>query len=127
MKWIRKKKEKGDKAEQLAADYLSGQGYRIVERNFRCKLGEIDLIARDGDDLVFVEVRSRFSRTSPNPAYSVDFRKQKKIAQVAELYLVKHYRQMPLARFDVVLVTLEDSTVEHIPNAFEAEGSGFYM
>ncbi len=127
MKWIRQKKEKGDKAEQLAADYLSGQGYRIVERNFRCKLGEIDLIARDGEDLVFVEVRSRFSRNSPNPAYSVDFRKQKKIAQVAELYLVKHFRQMPPARFDVVLVTLEDGSIEHIPNAFAAEGTGFYM
>lgn len=127
MKWIGKKKEKGDRAEQLAADYLSGQGFRIVERNFRCKLGEIDLIARDGEDLVFVEVRSRFSRNSPNPAYSVDYRKQKKIAQVAELYLVKKFRRMPPARFDVVLVTLDDSTIEHIPNAFSVADSDFYM
>ena len=127
MKWTRRKQEKGRRAEQIAADYLTELGYRIVKRNYRCKLGEVDLIARDGDEVVFVEVRSRYAKGYPDPAYSVDYRKQKKIAQVAEFFLVKHFKNMPTARFDVALVTLEDSSVDHIRDAFTVDGDSFYL
>ena len=72
MKDRKQARERGRRAEQIAAKYLSKQGYRIIERNFACKLGEIDIIARHEGDLVFVEVRSRHSASAVNPAYSVD-------------------------------------------------------
>lgn len=112
---------RGQKAEQVAVDYLSGLGYRIVERNFSCKLGEIDIVARQGGDLVFVEVRSRHSVTARDPVHTVDRRKQAKLIRAASFYLMtKHPEPIP-ARFDVVLVTLgEPPTVEVIPNAIDA-------
>ncbi|MEJ2718754.1 MAG: YraN family protein, partial [Deltaproteobacteria bacterium] len=97
--------ERGRRAEKIAANYLSKQGYRIIERNFACKLGEIDIIARHEGDLVFVEVRSRHSASAVNPAYSVDRHKQRKIVRSAEVYLDKHFDRTPPSRFDVVLVT----------------------
>lgn len=112
---------RGQKAEQLAVDYLSGCGYRIVERNFSCKLGEIDIIAREGGDLVFVEVRSRHSVSARDPIHTVDWRKQAKLVRAASFYLMtKHPEPVP-ARFDVVIVTLgKPPIVEVIPNAFDA-------
>lgn len=106
----------------MAADYLIGRGYKIIERNFVCRLGEIDIIARDGEYLVFAEVRSRHSATALDPAFSVNRRKQRKIAQVAQIYLSKHYRTDPPCRFDVVLVTVgPPAEVELIPDAFGVE------
>jgi len=110
---------KGDLAEQIASDHLQEAGYQIVERNFHCKLGEIDIIARHGGELVFVEVRSKHSSATIHPSFSVNRGKQKRIAKAAQVYLDGHYQRPPLCRFDVVIVTMGNPpVVEVIPNAF---------
>jgi putative endonuclease len=115
-------RRKGTKAEELAARHLKDIGYRILETNFECSLGEIDIIAHQGSDLVFIEVRSRSSASSLNPVVSINRRKRNKVVQVAQAYLDKHYRQPPPCRFDVVLVTVGPPTeIEVIPDAFGAE------
>jgi putative endonuclease len=112
-------RDRGRLAEQVAADHLEARGYRIIEKNFVCKLGEIDIIAQHAGELVFVEVRSRGSASSLNPVFSVDRQKQKRIIRAAEIYLGKRYREVPPARFDVAIVTLgEPTVVEIIENAF---------
>jgi putative endonuclease len=115
-------RKRGQLAEQVAVDYLINQGYRIVERNFLCKLGEIDIIARHNGDLVFVEVRSGKRTPTFDPIFSVDRKKQTKIIRAAQVYLDKHFRTEPTSRFDVVLVTLDDPPrVEIIPDAFNLD------
>lgn len=117
-------RNRGWLAEQLAADHLVTQGYRIVERNFSCKLGEIDIIARHGSDLVFVEVRSGKRTPEFDPVFSVNRKKQEKIIRAAQVYLDKHFKNEPPARFDVVLVTLGNPPrVEIIPDAFNLDFS----
>lgn len=113
---------RGFAAEDLAARYLEDHGYRIVERNFLCKLGEIDIIAYHNDELVFVEVRSGKKGNLVDPIYSINYSKQKKIIRAASLYLAKKFSTPPFARFDVVVVTLGAiPNVELIPNAFMAD------
>jgi putative endonuclease len=115
-------RERGQVAEQIAVDHLLRQGYRVVERNFLCKLGEIDIIANQGGELVFVEVRSRKSANSLDPVFSVNRRKQERILKSAQVYLDKRFASPPPSRFDVVLVTLAPTPqVEVIPNAFQAD------
>jgi len=112
-------RERGSKAEQLAVDYLVDRGYEIIERNFVCKVGEIDIIARHGGDVVFVEVRSRHSPEALNPVYTVNRGKQNKIIRAAHVFLDRRFPRMPPSRFDVVIVTLGNPPqVELIPNAF---------
>lgn len=76
--------------ESIAARYLADQGLELIESNFSCKLGELDLIMKDGDTLVFVEVRSRSSLAFMDPVTSVDYRKQKKLLRSASVYLKYH-------------------------------------
>jgi putative endonuclease len=117
--------EKGRIAEQLAVETLEENGYRILERNFKCKIGEIDVIARHAEYLVFVEVRSGLSPLTVNPAYSVNRTKQRKIFRAAQVYLDRNFRQYPACRFDVVIVSLVDSPkVEIIPDAFTMDYEG---
>lgn len=97
---------RGMRAEGVAVRYLEKLGYRVIERNFLCKAGEIDLIARHDGNLVFVEVRSRHGEQAVDPIYSVDLRKQKKLIRTAEYYLSSRFSQYPVCRFDVVIVTL---------------------
>ncbi|HTY24916.1 MAG TPA: YraN family protein [Desulfomonilaceae bacterium] len=119
-------REKGNEAERIASAYLAKNGYRIVERNFHCRVGEIDIIAQEGGDLVFLEVRSWHSTATVNPVYSVDRRKQNKIIKAAELYLAKHVPHPTPARFDVVIVKLTDPPyVQLIQDAFGIQPSGF--
>lgn len=119
-------RKKGQQAEEIAVRHLMEKVYRIIERNFVCKFGEIDIIAIHDRDLVFVEVRSRHSVTGLDPSYSVGWRKQNKIIKTAQVYLDSRFRRTPNARFDVVLVTLSESPeVEIIPDAFGVESSGF--
>jgi len=114
-------KEAGQQAELLAAEHLKRHGYHIIEKNFACKLGEIDIIARHKGELVFVEVRSRNCASAPDPAYSVTPRKQRRIIRAASLYLLRHFPTPPPSRFDVVVVTLTDPPdVEVIADAFWA-------
>ena len=84
-------RERGSKAEQLAVDYLVDRGYEIIERNFVCKVGEIDIIARHGGDVVFVEVRSRHSPEALNPVYTVNRGKQNKIIRAAHVFLDRRF------------------------------------
>ncbi|MDR2196006.1 MAG: YraN family protein [Gallionellaceae bacterium] len=107
---------RGEQAEQIAAEYLQRQGLAIVERNYRCRYGEIDLILRDGDTLVFAEVRLRSSGSFGGAAVSIDAAKQARLIRAAEHYLATQPR-LPPCRFDAVLLSsLND--IEWIKNAF---------
>ena len=107
--------------ERLAGEYLSDLGYVIVERNYRCRYGEIDLIAYDNSELVFIEVKTRRSLYYGSLAESIDIRKQKKIYFLADFYL-QRLKVKPLCRFDVVLLYLDSDffvqELSHIKNAF---------
>ena len=107
----------GAKAEDRAAEYLGALGYEVLERNFRAKCGEIDLIARDRDTIVFVEVRARNHPGYGSAAETVDFRKRRKLVNTARLYALLRRLDCPM-RFDVIGV--EPGRVEHIAGAFEA-------
>ncbi len=110
-------KIKGIKGETLASEYLKNKGYKIIERNYKNKIGEIDIIAMLGDTLVFVEVKERESLRFGHPREAVNFYKQQKIRKVALGYL--KYKQLIdkiNVRFDVIDVLGEKIT--HIENAF---------
>jgi putative endonuclease len=113
----------GQHGEALALDYLRGLRYTIVATNYRRSFGEIDIIAKDRDTLVFVEVKSRRSSTFGSPAEAVDARKQRQLSRIAQEYLVSHQLAETPARFDVIAVYLhgnhQPATIEHIRNAFE--------
>jgi putative endonuclease len=114
-------KRTGEKGEELAAAYLTEAGYRIIERNYRCVFGEIDIVAEEGNTLIFVEVKSRRSESYGDPQLAVGHQKQKKISKIALHYLsAKNLRHRP-ARFDVVAVKLlsEGCRIDLIRNAFE--------
>jgi len=111
----------GEAGEALAARLLSKRGYKILETNHRNPLGEIDLIARDGDTLVFVEVKTRQSLHFGNPKWAVTPRKQRKLSMVALYYLKTTGQSQSKARFDVVAIhsTGRRPEIELVRNAFE--------
>lgn len=94
----------GQAAESRAADFLEGQGYRILERNFRSKFGEIDLVAVDGETLVFVEVKARASRQFGLPEEAVNPLKIRHITLAGEYYASLHPELPKLQRIDVVAI-----------------------
>ena len=94
----------GRRGEQMAADALRERGYRIVERNFRCRYGEIDLIAEERDDLVFVEVKTRRGSAFGWPEEAVTLTKRRKLAEVASYYLDLHAEGDRPWRIDVVAI-----------------------
>ncbi len=103
--------------EQVAAEYLEERGCRVVERNYRCRCGEIDLIVRQGDMLVFVEVKFRRDRSMGDPQEAVNGAKQRRIRGAAMNYLaVRHLPPGVPSRFDVVSILGDQIT--WIPNAF---------
>ena len=111
----------GKKGEDLAIAQLRAMKYKIIERNFKCALGEIDIIAREKDTLVFVEVKTRRTRDFGGPAAAVNARKQRQLSKVALTYLnLKKLAQIP-ARFDVVAVELIPPAprIEVLRNAFD--------
>lgn len=114
-------KRTGQKGEALAAAHLAGAGYRIVERNYRCRFGEIDIVAWEGDTLVFAEVKSRRSAAYGPPALAVGLQKQRKISRIALHYLSEKRLSRTPARFDVVAVMLLPAgpRIELIRDAFE--------
>src|SRR5262245_1679409 len=102
----RTKIEVGATGEDRAIDHLVRQGYRIVERNYRCKLGELDVIARDRRGvLVFVEVRSRRSAEFGSALDAVSWHKRRKVSRVAMNYIARRKPHFDVARFDVVAIT----------------------
>lgn len=115
----------GRRAEDIACNYLKGQfGFKLLGRNYRTPHGEIDLIMKDGDITVFIEVRSRTTQRFLDPAESIDRWKCSRIIRSSEYYLqrkVSNYNTVK-CRFDVVTLTgpLESARLEWIKDAFEA-------
>jgi len=111
----------GQQGESLAARYLKKHGYRILENNYRTPMGEIDIIARDGDTLVFVEVKARRSGRYGPPQAAVTHRKQRRISMAALHYLKTTGRAQARARFDVVAISGSGKhpEIDIIKNAFE--------
>ncbi|MDQ5987256.1 MAG: hypothetical protein CSYNP_02993 [Syntrophus sp. SKADARSKE-3] len=115
----------GKQGEDLAVQYLRKKGYRIVERNFRCPFGEMDIVARQGNVLVFVEVRSRRSEGwFGEPVESVGSIKQRKLSRIALAYLQKRNLLDCKARFDVVGVKIKPDghAIEIVQDAFDFIG-----
>lgn len=111
----------GRKGETIAVTFLKKTGYQIVETNYRCPLGEIDIIARDQDELVFIEVKTRKSTALGYPEQAVGVTKQKKMSRLALWYLERNKMHDAKARFDVVAVMMSQSEPEIrlIKNAFD--------
>lgn len=101
----------GARAEAIAVALLVERGYDIIERNYRCDLGELDIVAADGDVMVFVEVRSRADTDHGDAVESVDRRKQRKVTRVAEVYLQHRQPAFEEFRFDVVAINGDEVTL----------------
>jgi putative endonuclease len=114
----------GSRSERAAARHLKKLGYRILARNFRCDLGELDLVALDGNCIVFVEVRSTERPDPTAVAASVDLAKQRRLTRLALFYLKQKRLLNHAARFDVLAISWPagrgEPTMAHYPNAFEA-------
>ena len=115
------KRKLGEEKERFVCEYLKTGGYRILEQNFRCRFGEVDIVARHGKYLVFIEVKYRRSDASGLPQEAVDVRKQRVISRVALYYLHRYgYVETTPVRFDVVAVSGEkDFSVALYQNAFD--------
>jgi putative endonuclease len=115
----------GQVGEAAAVRFLERRGYVILARNLRSRLGEVDLLARDGSTLVFVEVKARRGSGDP-PQAAVDARKRMRLIRVALGYLAGRRLRDQRCRFDVVAVSLDDAGrvtgVRHLPHAFDTEG-----
>ena len=112
----------GNRGEELAAAFLVRNGFELIERNFRCKGGEVDIVAKDGKTLVFVEVKSRKTLTYGVPQLAVTPFKQRQISKAALTWLAKNHKHDSPARFDVIAILLNGAyqhQIEHIRNAFD--------
>jgi putative endonuclease len=115
----------GDEGEGRAEAFLRGQGFRILGRNVRSPLGELDLVADDQGVLVFVEVKRRRTRAFGGAIEAVDARKRAKLIQLAAQYLAQHRIRNRACRFDVILIQDNGQSAEalqHITNAFDLDG-----
>jgi putative endonuclease len=113
----------GAQAEQLAAQYIQQQGLKLIVQNYRCRLGEIDLIMQDGTTLPFIEVRLRSNANFGGAAASIDVRKQQRIIRTAQQYLANPVRTPP-CRFDAILLqVMRGHTMQWLKNAFDAPNS----
>ncbi len=111
----------GEKGERLARQALRRSGYRVVAKNWRCPLGELDVVALEGGTLVFIEVRTRSTREFGPPAESVTPKKQAKVRRLAEYYLMEESNPDIGVRFDVVAVDFtrpKNERIEIIRDAF---------
>lgn len=112
----------GNRGEELAAAFLERNGFKIIERNFRCKGGEVDIVAKEGKTLVFVEVKSRKTLAYGVPQLAVTPFKQRQISKAALTWLARNHKHDSPARFDVIAILLSSDyqhQLEHIKNAFE--------
>jgi putative endonuclease len=121
---LNRKQQYGQQSESVAAAALKRKGYKIIERNYRTRTGEIDIIAKDGDVIVFVEVKARQSTRYGNPKQAVTRLKQQKIAKAALTYLKATGQLDQRARFDVVAIQPAENgpAVEIVKNAFQLIG-----
>lgn len=111
----------GLKGESLAVRFLETKGYKILSKNYRTFVGEIDIIAQDGETVVFIEVKTRTNDSFGYPFESVHRKKRRKLRDLALLYLKKQGKELPV-RFDVLSIMLTESgtkEIEHIKDAFE--------
>ena len=111
----------GKSGEQIAAMYLTRAGLRVLDRNWRCRDGELDIVAREGDTLVFCEVKTRRGLGFGHPAESVTRVKQRRLRTLAQRWLAAHDEHAPELRFDVVAVLVAPGCapeVTHLPGAF---------
>ena len=117
------KKELGKKGEEKALRFLKKKGYRIIEKNYVCKMGEMDIIAKDKDTLAFIEVKTRTSMAFGPPQLAVNSSKQRQLSKVALNYLKEKQLEDVKARFDVVAILLEEKgeQIELIKDAFELQ------
>lgn len=113
----------GRLGEALALEFLVGQRYDIIRTNYRKSYGEIDIIAQDGNTLVFIEVKARHASAFGTAFEAVDARKQRQISRVAQAYLQANRLEDMPARFDVIAVRLDrtngPAVIDHIQNAFD--------
>ena len=117
------RKTQGRRAEQQACEFLQQQGLILIETNYRSRYGEIDLVMRDGQQVVFVEVRYRGSSAFGGPVVSIDRRKQAKLIATASHYLLSK-QQLNDARFDIVGIT-KGNRIDWISNAIELDQESF--
>lgn len=111
----------GKEGERIAEQYLKGKGYKLVERNYRCAAGEVDLIVLDRRVIVFVEVKTRTGHGFGTPLEAVQPRKQRKMMLAAQFFLSQKKLHQRDARFDVVGISwpAREPVIEHVENAFE--------
>ena len=118
----------GAEGERQAARFLKKQGYKIVTQNFRVRGGEVDIIARDGRTLVFVEVKARHGHRFGEPHWAVDLKKRRHLTLAAMVYMIRERIGEKACRFDLVLIETDagtkESRFELIKNAFDAEIQG---
>lgn len=116
--------------EDMACSYLESKGYKIIERNFSCRVGEVDIIGIDGDTIAFIEVKSRTGVSYGNPSEAVSRTKQGRIVKTALFFMTKHRLFDYMCRFDVIEVltdgTKENININLIKNAFEYSGKYGY-
>ncbi len=113
----------GDRGEMVAWNFLTQRGYKILEKNYRCRLGEIDVVAEKKSKIVFVEIKTRTTHAFGSPEESVHRAKQRKLLQLAEWYLREKGKSDSLVSFDVVGITWQGSQepeIRLIENAFDA-------
>lgn len=110
----------GIKGEEIAIKYLKNKGYIILEKNYKTYFGEIDIIAKDKNTLVFIEVKTRTNTLFGYPFESINYKKIQKLKNVALTYIKRHNLQLPI-RFDVLSIFMkgDNKQVQHIKDAFE--------
>jgi len=114
-----KKKKKGEAAEEKAVSYLKDSGYEILDRNFYTRYGELDIIAKDGDTLVIIEVRSKSNKIFGLPEESITKKKIEKILKTTEVYLYEKKPDYTEIRFDIISIL--NNNISHIKNAFNMD------
>jgi putative endonuclease len=121
MRMGEQRQEVGKAGEEAAVEYLCQHGYRILARNYRCRFGEIDLIARDGKILAFVEVKTRRSQRFGPAASAVTLEKQRHLIKVSQVYLTQTGKAREFCRFDVVTIELDAQPprIQLIKDAFQ--------
>jgi putative endonuclease len=111
----------GSEGEDLAAKFLKKKGYAVISRNYKTSIGEIDIVAKDGDTTVFIEVKTRANDAFGYPFEAVNQSKRRKLKNLALLYLKKERQDFPV-RFDVISISRahdHETSIEHIIDAFE--------
>ncbi len=116
------RQDKGKASEELAEAFLVKNGMEVLTRNFRCPIGEIDLVGRHERTIVFVEVRARYASSHGSPQESITYTKRRRLTRLAHWYLKRYRLERHSARFDVVAITWRagEPEITWIANAFEA-------